>query len=125
MFFLFQDMTQNYEKYTKENQEVWRLLFERQKENLSHKGSKVYTDCLNQLEPCLNAERIPNFEEMNTFFESRTGWEIHVVPGLIPVEDFFDLLAEKKFCSSTWLRSREQIDYLEEPDMFHDIFPYY
>ena len=59
---------------------------------------------------------------MNSYFKTKTGWQIEVVPGLIPVADFFDLLAEKKFCSSTWLRTREQIDYLEEPDMFHDIF---
>ena len=45
-----------------------------------------------------------------------------MVPGLIPVEEFLNLLAEKKFCSSTWLRSKEKLDYLEEPDMFHDIF---
>ena len=45
-----------------------------------------------------------------------------MVPGLIPVEDFFNLLAQKKFCSSSWLRSMNSLDYLEEPDMFHDIF---
>jgi phenylalanine-4-hydroxylase len=45
-----------------------------------------------------------------------------VVPGLIPVDQFFKLLSEKKFCSSTWLRKMSQLDYLEEPDMFHDIF---
>lgn len=121
-FYSKEDMRQNYENYSKENQEVWKLLFNRQKENLAIKGSKYYNDCLEQLAPCLNEKGIPNFEEMNRFFESRTAWKIHVVPGLIPVEEFFDLLANKKFCSSTWLRTREQIDYLEEPDMFHDIF---
>ena len=115
-------MKQHYENYSQEDQEVWKLLFNRQKENLSLKGSKHYNECLEQLSPCLNAMAIPSFEEMNLFFESRTAWQIHVVPGLIPVEEFFDLLANKKFCSSTWLRKREQVDYLEEPDMFHDIF---
>jgi len=123
VFFLFQkSMKQNYENYSKEDQEVWQLLFKRQKENLNLKGSEKYNECLEQLSSCLNEKAIPNFEEMNHFFKSKTGWQIHVVPGLIPVEEFFDLLAEKKFCSSTWLRTREQIDYLEEPDMFHDIF---
>ena len=122
VFFIPKSMKQNYENYTIEDQAVWSLLFKRQKENLAIKGSKEYNDCLNLLAPCLNAGSIPNFEQMNSFFKTQTGWEIHVVPGLIPVDQFFDLLAEKKFCSSTWLRNREQIDYLEEPDMFHDIF---
>jgi phenylalanine-4-hydroxylase len=51
-----------------------------------------------------------------------TGWQIEVVPGLIPTVAFLQLLKEKKFPSSTWLRSMAQLDYLEEPDMFHDIF---
>lgn len=49
-------------------------------------------------------------------------WSIHIVPGLIPAADFLALLAERRFCSSTWLRSMAQLDYLEEPDMFHDIY---
>ena len=115
-------MKQNYKHYTQEEHQVWKLLFERQKQNLLEKASKVYNDCLKTLTPCLNAESIPNFEEMNCFFKEHTNWQIQVVPGLIPVDEFFDLLAEKKFCSSTWLRTKNQIDYLEEPDMFHDIF---
>lgn len=115
-------MKQHYVNYTSEEQHVWRLLFKRQIENLKGKASRTYSECLNTLKPCLHADAIPNFEDMNTFFKKHTGWEIKVVPGLIPVQDFFDLLAEKKFCSSTWLRTRDQIDYLEEPDMFHDIF---
>jgi phenylalanine-4-hydroxylase len=115
-------MKQHYENYKQEEHEVWKLLFDRQEKNLQAKASKEYKDCLKKLAPCLNADSIPKFEEMNSFFKEHTNWEIQVVPGLIPVDEFFDLLAEKKFCSSTWLRKREQIDYLEEPDMFHDIF---
>ena len=69
-----------------------------------------------------DSPEIPDFRKINAFFLDHTGWEIHVVPGLIPVEQFLTLLAEKKFCSSTWLRSKDKLDYLEEPDMFHDIF---
>tara|TARA_B110000977_G_scaffold200244_1_gene290053 strand:+ start:2070 stop:2786 length:717 start_codon:yes stop_codon:yes gene_type:complete len=115
-------MKQAYENYSTEDQEVWKLLFNRQKKNLALKGSIEYNRCLEKLSPCLNAASIPNFDNLNAFFKSHTEWQIQVVPGLIPVDDFFDLLAEKKFCSSTWLRKRSQIDYLEEPDMFHDIF---
>jgi phenylalanine-4-hydroxylase len=51
-----------------------------------------------------------------------TGWSLTVVPGLIPVDDFFQLLANKRFCTSTWVRRPDQLDYIEEPDMFHDTF---
>lgn len=115
-------MKQTYENYSEEDHKVWKLLFNRQKKNLALRACTEYNVCLEKLAPCLNAEAIPNFDDINSFLEHHTKWQIHVVPGLIPVDDFFDLLADKKFCSSTWLRKRNQIDYLEEPDMFHDIF---
>ena len=115
-------MQQEYSKYNKNDKEVWEILFKRQHDNLKDKVCKEYLDCLNSFNSCLNENEIPDFTKINTFFKDHTGWEIHVVPGLIPVEEFLSLLAEKKFCSSTWLRSKEKLDYLEEPDMFHDIF---
>lgn len=115
-------MKQEMIKYTAEDKQVWKILFERQQANLAEKGSTHYNMALSEMESVLNAHQIPNFEEINKFFMASTGWAIEVVPGLIPVEDFFELLAAKKFCSSTWLRSMAQLDYLEEPDMFHDIF---
>ena len=113
---------QNMSKYTNEDLWVWKTLFNRQKENISGKASQEYIDALEHMSPVLNANEIPSFEKINTWFETETKWELKVVPGLIPVEDFFQLLAERKFCSSTWLRSKDSLDYLEEPDMFHDIF---
>ncbi len=115
-------MIQNMDKYTAEDLKVWQALFSRQYKNLQEKGSETYMLSLNKMSPVLNADCLPNFERINEWFSHETAWQIEVVPGLIPVEDFFGLLAQKKFCSSTWLRSREQLDYLEEPDMFHDIF---
>ena len=115
-------MKQEMNKYTQEDLEVWKILFERQVENLQSKGSQHYLHALDQMNSVLNARGIPNFNGLNEYLITNTGWKIEVVPGLIPVEDFFELLAEKKFCSSTWLRSKENLDYLEEPDMFHDIF---
>lgn len=115
-------MRQEYDKYTKEDVKVWRTLFERQIENLQDKACGDYLQCLNDMSEVLNSDMIPNFEELNEWLGKRTGWQIEVVPGMIPVDEFFELLSQKKFCSSTWLRSWEQLDYLEEPDMFHDIF---
>lgn len=115
-------MKQHFKKYSEEDHKVWKTLFDRQFNNLQSLASEEYLAAIEEMQPVLNAERIPRFSELNEWFSSRTGWQIHCVPGLIPVDDFFELLAQKKFCSSTWLRSLQQLDYLEEPDMFHDIF---
>ena len=115
-------MKQEMDTYTAEDQSVWKTLFDRQVKNIPNKASNLYLKALDEMESFLNAEEIPEFKKLNAFFEATTGWQIEVVPGLIEVEDFFRLLAEKKFCSSTWLRSKDSLDYLEEPDMFHDIF---
>lgn len=115
-------MRQQYDKYTAEDLNVWNILFQRQIENLEDKGSKDYLNALDEMKAVLNPAFLPKFEDINTWFENKTGWQIECVPGLIPVDEFFELLAEKKFPSSTWLRSMEKLDYLEEPDMFHDIF---
>jgi len=115
-------MKQEYDRYTSEDLIVWKTLFERQVENLKDKACKEYLDSLSEMSDVLNPNEIPNFQKLNNWFQSTTGWQMECVPGLIPVGDFFQLLAEKKFCSSTWLRRIDQLDYLEEPDMFHDIF---
>lgn len=115
-------MKQQFEKYTKEDFLVWKTLFERQVLNLKDKACDEYLQALDDMGDVLHAGSIAEFTELNKWFESRTGWEIYCVPGLIPVDEFFDLLSRKKFCSSTWLRTMSQLDYLEEPDMFHDTF---
>ncbi len=115
-------MIQDYEKYVAEDQEIWKILFSRQDKNLKDKASSAYLKCLEEISAGLHAEAIPKFTELDRLLTDRSGWSIEVVKGLIPVEDFFELLSRKRFCSSTWLRTRAQLDYLEEPDMFHDIF---
>lgn len=115
-------MKQQFDKYTEEDFLVWKTLFERQEKNLQDKACIEYLEALDNMKKVLNADSIAQFSELNQWFETRTGWEIYCVPGLIPVDEFFDLLSQKKFCSSTWLRSMDSLDYLEEPDMFHDTF---
>ncbi len=115
-------LVQDYSKYTEQDFWIWRTLFERQEKNLQDKACKEYLECLEELKPVLNADEIPHFDNLSAFLKERTGWTIKVVPGLIPIDEFVQLLADKVFCSSTWLRKPEELDYLEEPDMFHDIF---
>jgi len=115
-------MKQEYSKYTSEDFKVWKMLFSRQMENLKSKSCKEYLESLTLMTAVLNENEIPKFDALNQLLHKTSGWSIEVVPGMIPVQDFFELLAQKKFCSSTWLRSLKQLDYLEEPDMFHDIF---
>ncbi len=113
-------MVQEYDKYTEEDQQVWRSLFERQMEVLEGRASRVYLESVERIG--FTADAIPRFEEVNERLADTTGWQVQVVPGLIPQREFFELLSQKKFPSSTWLRSMEQLDYLQEPDMFHDLF---
>lgn len=110
------------EKYTAEDGAVWEKLFTRQRSHLAGKVSSEYLTALDAMEPVMRADKIPDFRELDEWFAAYTGWKMEVVPGLIPVDDFFSLLAQKRFCSSTWLRRMDQLDYLEEPDMFHDTF---
>jgi phenylalanine-4-hydroxylase len=120
--FYFIIMRQYYDRYTTEDHEIWNILFTRQVENLQDKACHSYLECVNDLHPELESEKVADFTALNAKLKLKTGWQIEVVKGLIPVEDFFQLLSTKRFCSSTWLRSRSQLDYLEEPDMFHDTF---
>jgi phenylalanine-4-hydroxylase len=114
-------MLQSYSKYTPTDQQIWQILFNRQMEQLPPLASKDYLDGIQKAG--FVADHIPDFEkETNPKLRKLTGWEVVVVSGLIPVKDFFELLANKKFPASTWLRTMEQLDYLEEPDMFHDTF---
>lgn len=115
-------MRQKYDSYSQEDHGTWQILYERQRALLPGKAYSRYLDCLEELKPDMAHDSVADFSLVEPRLKSASGWQIEVVKGLIPVEDFFRLLAERRFCSSTWLRSRAQLDYLEEPDMFHDTF---
>lgn len=112
-------MEQNYNAYTIEDQQTWQLLFDKQKGNMAY-ASQAYIDGVDLIG--FNRDEIPRFSEMNEVLNNATGWMVEVVPGWIPENTFFTLLFNRKFPSSTWLRSQDQLEYLEEPDMFHDVF---
>lgn len=113
-------LVQQYENYTQEDFTVWRTLFERQTKLLGQYASGTYLEAL----ACIGfqADSIPLFEAVNEKLNTLTGWQVTVVPGHVPPKDFFEMLAYRIFPSTCWLRSYAELDYIEEPDMFHDMF---
>ncbi len=112
-------MEQDYSKYTYQDQKIWQLLYDRQIDNMQF-ACKEYKDGVRKIGFVRN--EIPHFTKMNKNLSECTGWQVRVVPGWIPENVFFEMLFNRQFPSSTWLRDFDHIDYLEEPDMFHDIF---
>lgn len=113
-------MHQEYARYTAADQHVWQLLFDRQMELLPGRAADAFLEGVRSVG--FTREAIPDFREVNPRLLEMTGWELVVVPGIVDDAVFFGLLAERKFPATTWLRTLEQLDYLEEPDMFHDVF---
>ena len=111
---------QGWERYSAEDHATWRVLFERQQRTLKGYVCQEYLDGLEALG--IGPEGVPNFDRMNARLRRITGWEVVAVPGLIPSRPFFQMLANRQFPAGTFIRSREQLDYLEEPDIFHDVF---
>ena len=105
--------------YSAEDQEVWRTLCDRQTKLTRELAHRSYLDGVETLGLL---ERIPDFDEVSAKLRKLTGWEIVAVPGLIPNAPFFDHLANRRFPVTNWLRKREELDYIVEPDMFHDFF---
>lgn len=114
------NLKQAYEEYTAEQFEVWRLLYEQQIENYKGRAAQAVLDGLQKVN--FVAYEIPHFENTNAILQATTGWQLEVVPGLIPDKEFFMLMSERKFPATTWLRKLSELEYLEEPDMFHDVF---
>lgn len=111
---------QRYEEYTQEDHDIWRTLYARQIGLLERYAAPEFiagTRALNA-----PADRIPRIDETNRILERATGWQIVPVPGLIPEEHFFAHLANRRFPVTVWIRRREELDYLVEPDIFHDFF---
>ncbi|HEY4471128.1 MAG TPA: phenylalanine 4-monooxygenase [Stellaceae bacterium] len=110
---------QNWQAYTEDEHAVWRLLFERQQKQLKRRACREYLDGLQQLG--VAAHGIPDFRRLSDILDRATGWRIVAVPGLVPDEVFFAFLAARRFPSTCFIRHRDQLDYLQAPDVFHDI----
>lgn len=106
--------------YTDEENTIWQDLYLRQIDNLPGRACDEYLQGLSQLN--LSKDRIPQLPEVDDVLLKTTGWKTAAVPALISFGRFFDLLANRQFPVATFIRSREEFDYLEEPDIFHEIF---
>ena len=111
---------QCWEAFTAEDHAVWDLLFARQVELL---GTRVVSEFLDGIDLLrLSHPGVPELAELNAILEPRTGWRTVAVPGLVPDEIFFAMLSERVFPVGNFIRAHEQLDYLEAPDCFHDLF---
>lgn len=106
--------------YSAEDHQTWGTLFERQHALLGDRACKEFLD--NQQRLGFSAERIPRFDEINPSLIAATGWKLVAVEGLLPELTFFEHLAAREFPVTWWIRRPEQIDYIAEPDLFHDLF---
>ncbi|MBK7763625.1 MAG: phenylalanine 4-monooxygenase [Bacteroidetes bacterium] len=111
---------QIYTHYTPHDFLVWKTLFDRQMQILEPNVSAAYLDAIKVVN--FTNDKIPNFNELQERLAPLTGWSLQVVPEISPTPEFFTFLSKKKFTATCWLRTMEQLDYLEEPDMFHDVF---
>lgn len=106
--------------YTEEEHQIWVELYQRQMKIIPGRVCGEFLQGLEALN--LPAERIPQPAEVSAVLRQRTGWEVAPVPALINFDRFFDLLSRKKFPAASFIRRREDMDYLQEPDIFHEIF---
>ena len=111
---------QPWDTYTDTDHQVWAQLFERQKAVLPGRASDEFLSALAAME--MTPDRIPKFDDLNPILRAATGWELVGVEGLLPELTFFDHLANRRFPVTWWIRKPDQMDYLSEPDLFHDLF---
>ena len=113
-------VAQGWESFTAEDHAVWDVLFARQVDLL---GSRVVSEFLDGIDLLrLDHPGVPELGELNAILQPRTGWTTVAVAGLVPDEAFFAMLAERVFPVGSFIRKRAQLDYLEAPDCFHDLF---
>ncbi len=111
---------QDWSAYDQEDHRTWDTLFERQVKQLPGRASQAFLDGVDVLK--LSKPGIPDFEELSERLMELTGWQVVAVPGLVPDEVFFDHLANRRFVAGNFIRRPDQLDYLQEPDVFHDVF---
>ena len=111
---------QGWHNYTPQEHAVWKTLFERQSKLLPGRACNEFVRGMQDLP--IGPDQIPNFEQLSETLSQRTGWQIVAVPGLVPDDVFFEHLAHRRFPAGHFIRKPHELDYLEEPDVFHDVF---
>lgn len=111
---------QNWDAYSRADHDVWITLYERQAALLPGRAADPFLKGLEALD--LHRAGIPDFARINEELKRLTGWTVVAVPGLVPDDVFFDHLANRRFPAGQFIRKPEELDYLQEPDIFHDVF---
>ena len=113
-------VAQPWDDYSATDHDVWRQLYERQRALLVGRAADEFLAAQDAMG--MTPERIPKFADMDAALREATGWTLVGVEGLLPELDFFDHLANRRFPVTWWIRRPDQVDYIEEPDLFHDLF---
>ena len=111
---------QNWEAFTDEEHDRWDRLYARQNRLLEGRACDEFLEGIHKLE--LSKSGIPNFSDLSDRLEKLTGWRVVAVPDLVPDDVFFDHLANRRFPAGNFIRSEKNLDYLQEPDVFHDVY---
>lgn len=111
---------QDWASYTPEQHAVWQELVSRRMPQLCEHACSEYLDGFKQIG--LSEDHLPRLREVSRLLSPRTGWQSTPVSGFLPADAFFEMLAARRFPTTTWLRSRDSMDYTPEPDIFHDVF---
>jgi phenylalanine-4-hydroxylase len=106
--------------YTPEENETWKILMDRQLKVIQNRACDEYIHGLNILN--MPHDRVPQCPEISAKLKACTGWSVAPVDAIIPLESFFKLLANRQFPAATFIRVRQELDYLQEPDIFHEFF---
>ena len=113
-------ITQDWNTYSAEDHEVWGILYDRRMKALQDTGSRIFLDGARTIG--LSPDHVPHLQGVNALLEPLTGWNAVPVSGFIPAHEFFLCLAGRRFPTTIIVRPKEQLEYLPEPDIFHDVF---
>jgi len=111
---------QKYSEYSAEQHQVWQELVRRRRPQIESHACREYQEGYEIIG--LREDRLPNFAAITAQLKPRTGWSTTAVSGFLPAQAFFEMLAARMFPTTTWLRSRDSLEYIPEPDIFHDVF---
>lgn len=106
--------------WTTAENETWKSLISRQNEAVRTRASREFIEGLSRIK--FSSDRVPQHAEINRRLKDFTGWQVEIVPALIPAKEFFTLLANKKFPAASFIRTPEELDYIQEPDIFHEFY---